>query len=286
MGLLSELAELFWLSDPKSCSSCPSCPSCPCEWIDCSGGSLAVWWPSFACGSGFLAVHTHKPQPLSHTTQGGFSEKWYSSSPAKQAAVLEAFLESQAVLSTPAYLPSAFPFPATRRGELMIHLLPVTFWITGLWSISETLGPPPSPFHFPSLALIFTASLLVYMPERLREAKHLLPLPPCIRELFHPASFLPLTSLGRLASWLARALPESVHFTKTKTWILTRTHLLTTPGLPSPKWRFGEGHPNKVDRRIFCFPRVKLDVFIFLPFFSSFLCQPVFGWSSCLYTSF
>lgn len=32
--------------------------------------------------------------------------------------------------------------------------------------------------YFLSLAWIFTASSLVYMPERLKEAKHLLPLPP------------------------------------------------------------------------------------------------------------
>lgn len=41
-----------------------------------------------------------------------------------------------------------------------------------------------SPFYFPSLALIFTASFSVYMPERLKEAKHLLPLPPRVRQLF------------------------------------------------------------------------------------------------------
>lgn len=40
---------------------------------------------------------------------------------------LEAVLESQAALSITTYLSSSFPFPATRRGELMIHLLPVTF---------------------------------------------------------------------------------------------------------------------------------------------------------------
>lgn len=46
-------------------------------------------------------------------------------------------------------------------------------------------------FYFPSLALIFTASFSVYMPGRLKEAKHLLPLPPHVRELFtQPHSFL------------------------------------------------------------------------------------------------
>lgn len=59
---------------------------------------------------------------------------------------LETFLESQAALSVPTYLSSLFLFPATRRGELMIHLLLVTFWITELWCTSATLS---------SLSLLF-----------------------------------------------------------------------------------------------------------------------------------
>lgn len=73
----------------------------------------------------------------------------------------------------------------------MIHLLPVTFWITGLWCTNTTLSCLSLLFHFLRLALIFTASFSVYMPGRLKEAKRLLPLPPRVRELFtQPHSFL------------------------------------------------------------------------------------------------
>lgn len=103
----------------------------PCPEYD--GLYLSVYWS-------FLAVHTHKPQPLSHAAQGGFSEKWSSSSRPKQASALGGFSwVSGGSLSIRGYLSSSFPFPATRR-ELMIHLLPVTFWITGLRCTSTTLS--------------------------------------------------------------------------------------------------------------------------------------------------
>lgn len=143
----------------------------------------------------------------------------------------------------------------------MIHLLPVTFWITGLWCTSATLSCLSlSSFYFPSLALIFTASFYVYMPGRLKEAKHLLPLPPRVRELFtQPHSFLwhhtgdsgdSPPGWGRpSSSWVSPV--ESVDWSKTKRWILTLIPLLTTRGLPSPKWRFAGGRPSKVDPRFF-----------------------------------
>lgn len=73
----------------------------------------------------------------------------------------------------------------------MIHVLPVTFWITGLWCTSTTLSCLSLLLYFPGLALIFTASFSVYTPGRLKEAKCLLPLRPRVRELFtQPHSFL------------------------------------------------------------------------------------------------
>lgn len=161
----------------------------------------------------------------------------------------------------------------------MIHLLPVTFWITGLWCTSATLSCLSlSSFYFPSLALIFTASFYVYMPGRLKEAKHLLPLPPRVRELFtQPHSFLwhhtgdsgdSPPGWGRpSSSWVSPV--ESVDWSKTKRWILTLIPLLTTRGLPSPKWRFAGGRPSKVDPRFFyCISlRAKPGSFVFLPFF-------------------
>lgn len=149
------------------------------------------------------------------------------------------------------------------------------------------------PLYFPSLALIFTASFSVYMPERLKEAKHLLPLPPWSSRVFHPASFLAFPSRGAGALPHAWGTPgsfwvsavESVDFFATaKRWILTRTHLLTTLGLPFPKWRFGEGHPNKVDLRSLISPR-KPDIFTFCPLSLLVSVSTVFWWSSCLYMS-
>lgn len=154
------------------------------------------------------------------------------------------------------------------------------------------LAPSVSSFCFPSLALIFTASFSVYMPERLKEAKHLLPLPPRVLKLFtQPHSFLLHHMRNLPPGWDARVLPESLLLNllispKQKRWILTQTHLLTTRGLPSPKWRFDGGCPNKVDHGIVYSPaRAKPIIFIFLPFSSLFFCQTVFWWSACLYLS-
>lgn len=64
-----------------------------------------VCCPSFAWGSSFLAVHTHKPQPLSNTALGGSSEKRYSHS--KQACIRGLFFNHRQ-LSFNSQLPSSF----------------------------------------------------------------------------------------------------------------------------------------------------------------------------------
>lgn len=202
----------------------------------------------------------------------------------------EAFLEFQATLSQ---------FPATfflrlhfQQGEeLMIHLLPVTFWITGLRCTCAPLGAVLTSLYFLGLAWMFTASFSVYMPERLKEAKHLLPLPPRCSQLSpSPITSFYITRETRLLAGDAPVLPKSLlsslfDFIQTKRWILTRTRLLTTRGLPSPKWRFDGGRPNKVARGIFYLSwsrgrRLPLLTFLFLV-----ALQNSFWWSACLYVS-
>ena len=77
--------------------------------------------------------------------------------------------------------------------------------------------------------------------ERLKEAKHLLPLPPRCSQLSpSPITSFYITRETRLLAGDAPVLPKSLlsslfDFIETKRWILTRTRLLTTRGLPSPK---------------------------------------------------
>lgn len=170
-----------------------------------------VWWPSFACARRFLAVHTHKSQPLSNTAQGGFSEKGYSSSRSKQLPAFGSFswITSSSFNSQ---LPFVFISISSHQKRGVNDSLAPNDLLNN-WTVMCQCHSAPSlsPFYFPSLALIFTASFSVYMPERLKEAEHLLPLPPRVRQLFtQPRSFL-LHHMGDSPpGWDARVLPESL----------------------------------------------------------------------------
>lgn len=150
----------------------------------------------------FLVVHTHKPQPLSHAAQDGFSEKASPSSPPKQAPALGSF----------SWVPGGSKFPVTfflyfhfQQGEeLMIHLLPVTFWITGLRCTRATLRGRAYLLVLSQFGLNIYSLLLglhAWTPEG---SKTFIasPAPVFGVRSSHPAPSLPFTSHGRLASWL------------------------------------------------------------------------------------
>ena len=139
----------------------------------------------------FLVVHTHKPQPLSHAAQGGFSEKASPSSRPKQAPALGSF----------SWVPGGSKFHFQQGEELMIHLLPVTFWIPGLRCTRATLRGRAYLLVLSQFGLNIDSLLLglhAWTPEG---SKTFIasPAPVCS---FHPAPSLPFTSHGRLASWL------------------------------------------------------------------------------------
>lgn len=139
--MLNELSELFWLLELKSCQTS--------QWKDrllwknpcpeCGGLHLRVQ------GAFWLSAHINLSLYLTRH-RVAFLRNDTPAPDRNNCLCLEAFLESQAVLSIPSYLSSSFPFPATRRGELMIHWLPMTFWITGLWCASATQLPLSLPF--------------------------------------------------------------------------------------------------------------------------------------------
>lgn len=169
----------------------------------------------------------------------------------------------------------------------MIHLLPVTFRMTGLWGTRAALSCHARLLLLPWFGLNIYSLLLGLHARTPEGSKTFLASPsPVFAAFTQPHSFL-LHHTGGLppgwgppllrtpsSSWASTV--ESVDFIKTKRWILTRTHLLTTPGLPSPKWRFDGGHPNKVDHRIFSFPQSQARHLVFLPFFSAWLCESLF----------
>lgn len=242
----------------------------------------------------FLVVHTHKPQPLSHAAQDGFSEKASPSSPPKQAPALGSF----------SWVPGGSKFPVTfflyfhfQQGEeLMIHLLPVTFWITGLRCTRATLRGRAYLLVLSQFGLNIYSLLLglhAWTPEG---SKTFIASPApvfgvrCSQLSPSPIPSFYITRETRLLAGDAPVLPESLlsslfYFIKTKRWILTRTHLLTTRGLPSPKWRFDGGRPNKVAHGIFYFSWSRGRLLPLLTFLFLIALQNSFWWSACLYVS-
>lgn len=222
-----------------------------------------------------------------------FPKKRFPSSQQNRRLPWEAFLESPgSVLSHPRALPSSFPYLATRRGELMIHLLPddpLNNWTAMYQPDSRSPALPLRLLWFGFNIYSLLVGLHAWTPGG---SKTFIASPSLSLELFHPAPFPPLTSRGRLlAGHGLPALPcLSWSFYPNKQWILTPTHLSTTPGLPSPRWRFGAGHPRKVDRS-WCLLFVQSQTpappaLSPLPCISLPACLPACECSSCFHTSF
>lgn len=206
----------------------------------------------------------------------------------------EAFLEFQAALKFPVTFFLYFHFQ--QGEELMIHLLPVTFWITGLRCTRATLRGRAYLLVLSQFGLNIYSLLLglhAWTPEG---SKTFIASPApvfgvrCSQLSPSPIPSFYITRETRLLAGDAPVLPESLlsslfDFIKTKRWILTRTHLLTTHGLPSPKWRFDGGRPNKVAHGIFYFSWSRGRLLPLLTFLFLIALQNSFWWSACLYVS-